>query len=87
MRVTAYAFRHDSVLCHLHTHNRPFSLLQTSYIREGAVTHRDVSRRFFAAAAGKIFIRRRRIGHLGDDFFAAAAVDGVEGYSSNFLLF
>jgi hypothetical protein len=33
---------------------------------------RHVSRRFFAAAADKIFTRRRRIGYLGRDFFAAA---------------
>jgi hypothetical protein len=39
VRVAAYAFRHDGVLCHLHTHNRPFPLLQTPYIGEGAVTH------------------------------------------------
>ncbi len=38
VRVTAYAFRHDGVLCHLHSHNRAFSLLQTSYIEEGTVT-------------------------------------------------
>jgi hypothetical protein len=36
---------------------------------------RDVSRRFFAAAADKIFIRRRRTGCFGEKFFAAAAVD------------
>ncbi len=39
VRVAAYAFRHDGVLCHLHTHNRAFHLLQTSYIEEGAVTY------------------------------------------------
>ncbi len=38
VRVTAYAFRHDGVLCHLHFHNRASSLLQTSYIEEGTVT-------------------------------------------------
>jgi hypothetical protein len=43
VRVTAYAFRHDGVLCRLHTHNRAFSLLQTSYIEEGTVTH-DITR-------------------------------------------
>jgi hypothetical protein len=39
VRVAAYAFRHDGVLCHLHTHKRAFPLLQTSYIEEEAVTH------------------------------------------------
>ena len=37
VRVTAYAFRHDGVLCHLHTHNRAFPLLDIVYI--GVVTH------------------------------------------------
>ncbi len=41
--MTAYAFRHDGVFCHLHTHNRAFPLLQTSYIAEGTVTH-DITR-------------------------------------------
>jgi hypothetical protein len=36
--VAAYAFEHDGALCRLHTHNRAFSLSQTSYIEEGAVT-------------------------------------------------
>jgi hypothetical protein len=27
VRVAAYAFRHDGVLCHPHTHNRVFPLL------------------------------------------------------------
>jgi hypothetical protein len=40
--VTAYAFRHDDVLCHLHTHNRAFPLLQTPYIVV-AFTH-DITR-------------------------------------------
>ncbi len=26
--VAAYAFRHDGVLCHLHTHNRAFLFIQ-----------------------------------------------------------
>ncbi len=39
VRVAAYVFRHDGVFCHLHTHNHPFPLLQTSYMEEGAVTH------------------------------------------------
>ena len=39
----AYVFRHDGVLCHLHTHNRPFSLLCASYIQEGMATH-DITR-------------------------------------------
>jgi hypothetical protein len=43
MRVTAYAFRYDGVLYHLHTHNRAFPLLQTPYIEVGAVTH-DITR-------------------------------------------
>jgi hypothetical protein len=43
VRVAAYAFRHDGVLCHLHPHNRAFSLLQTSYIAEGRVTY-DIRR-------------------------------------------
>ncbi len=43
VRVAAYAFRHDGVLCHLHTHNRAFPLLNTLYIVEGAVTH-DITR-------------------------------------------
>jgi hypothetical protein len=28
VRVTAYAFRHDGVLRHLHTHNRAFPFIQ-----------------------------------------------------------
>ncbi len=39
VRVAAYAFRHDGVLCHLHTHNRAFPLLNTLYIVEETVTH------------------------------------------------
>jgi hypothetical protein len=30
--VTAYGFRHDGVLCHLHTHNCVFSLLNATYM-------------------------------------------------------
>jgi hypothetical protein len=39
MRVAAYAFRHDDVLCHLHTYHGAFPLLQTPYVGEGAITH------------------------------------------------
>ena len=39
----AYAFRHDGVVCHLHTHNRAFSLLQASHITEGTATY-DITR-------------------------------------------
>jgi len=39
VRVSVYAFRHDDVLCHLHTHNRAFPLFNTLYIVEGTVTH------------------------------------------------
>jgi hypothetical protein len=42
-RVADYAFRHDGVLYHLHTHNCAFPLLQTSYIAEGMVTA-DITR-------------------------------------------
>ncbi len=44
MRVTVYAFQRDGVFCHLHTHNRACSLLQTAYIEEGMATH-DIARK------------------------------------------
>ena len=49
MRVTAYAFQHDGVLCHLHTRNRAFPLLNIAYIcmvqqREDKVNVRRLGR-------------------------------------------
>ena len=37
VRVSAYAFRHDVVLCHLHTHNRALPWFGLTYT--GVVTH------------------------------------------------
>jgi len=37
VRVTAYAFRHDAVFCHLYTHNFPFPLIRHAlYSRKSA---------------------------------------------------
>jgi hypothetical protein len=36
VRLAAYAFRHDGVLCYLQTHDHAFTLLKKSYIEEGA---------------------------------------------------
>ncbi len=59
VRVAAYAFRHDGVLCHLHTHSHPFPLLQMSYIEEGVVTH-DRTR------TKRERINDRRRGYIGE---------------------
>jgi len=40
--VTAYGFRHDGVLCHLHTHNCVFSWLNTTYM--DVITQRRTKR-------------------------------------------